>query len=80
MMLDGEFKNHEKWDRAKKSECLPRGEMWSRMRSSKSLLRAAVMSDVGGFLQALERYDARVMSEDLIARLEPYIKADVRRG
>ena len=23
MMLDGEFKNHEKWDRAKKSECPP---------------------------------------------------------
>ena len=53
MMLENEFKNQDKWDRAKK-----------------------MMSDVGAFLQSLERFDARVMTEDLVAKLEPYIKAD----
>jgi dynein heavy chain len=53
MMIEGEFKNHEKWDRAKK-----------------------MMADVGQFLQSLEKYDARNMSEELISRLEPYVKSE----
>jgi hypothetical protein len=33
-----------------------------------------MMADVGAFLAALSNYDARNMSEDLIAKLEPYVK------
>jgi len=53
MMMEGEFKNQDKWDRAKK-----------------------MMADVGAFLSALEKYDARNMTEDLIARLEPYVSSE----
>ena len=35
-----------------------------------------MMADVGAFLAALERFDAKRMSEDLIARLEPYVQAE----
>ena len=35
-----------------------------------------MMADVGAFLSALERFDAKTMSEDLIARLAPYVHAD----
>jgi len=53
MMLLGEYKQHEKWDFAKK-----------------------MMADVGGFMGQLEKYDARVMSEDLINKLTPYIQSE----
>ncbi|RYY36723.1 hypothetical protein EON62_01570, partial [archaeon] len=53
MMIEGEFKNQDKWDRAKK-----------------------MMSDVGAFLTSLEKYDAKTMTEDLVARLTPYVKGE----
>ena len=51
MMIEGEYKQQEKWDRAKR-----------------------MMGDLTAFLGALQAYDARTMSEELISRLEPYVR------